>query len=323
MPLAAMLKRFSESIKKEIKRCRRILVVAHVNPDPDAVGSALALTRILRSLGKDVTVYITGFSAERYEGLPGAAEIERREPRKNFDLIFGLDYGRLWRLGIDKILSRSHPVMISIDHHPRQEQAGDIVWLDAQKSSVSEMIYDLAKALNFPIDERTALYLLFGIIGDTVGLSTQSVTSQLLEKVVDLVKRGGSLEKVQTLRQEWASLALMKIAAKAMSRTKIYPKEKLAVSWVRKQEWKENGLDPDALSFVANDLRMIRGVLVSLLLVEQTAKWYGHLRSRAESRVNLGKIAESFGGGGHKNAAGFTSNLPRPKIVSKIRQALR
>lgn len=318
-----MPKRFFASAKAEIKRARHILVCAHINPDPDAVGSALALARMLTQSGKRVTIFITGFSPVRYEGLPGIETIHRRLPRDPYDLVFALDYGKFKRLSIAALFERVRPPrLVSIDHHPQQDQRGNAVWIDTAKSSVAEMIYDLAKALALPIDARTAHYILFGIVGDTVGFSTPSSTPELLGKVIDLMKRGASLPKMQALMQEWSSPALMKLTAEALLRTEILPRKRFAYSWIRENEWRSAGVEPDALSFIANDLRLIRGIAVSLLLVEQNGKWYGHLRSRAESRKHLGKIAERFGGGGHAHAAGLQTSMPRNRVVKKILAAL-
>jgi phosphoesterase RecJ-like protein len=319
-----MPKSFFESIKNEIKRSRQILVCSHVNPDPDAIGSTLALCRMLKKLKKRVTAFIPGFEAYRYEALAEIKSIHRRLPSASYDLVLALDYGKFHRLSIDSLFKDSAlPRLITIDHHPKQDQRGNIIWIDTKKAAVAEMVYDLAKALKLPIDSKTALFLLFGIAGDTVGFSTPSTTPLLLEKVSDLMKRGGSLSKAQSIIKEWSSLGLVKLAGQALLRAKTNPRKRFAWSWVREREWKAKGVEPEELSFIANNLRLVRGIMTSLLLVEQNGKWYGHLRSRGESKADLGKIAERlFGGGGHIHAAGFAIKLPRARIVKKILDAL-
>lgn len=316
-------KGFLASAKAEFRLARRVLVASHINPDPDAVSSALALARLLKRSGKRVTIFLAGFSRTRYEGLHGIRTVKSRLPREPYDLVVGLDYGKLKRLFISALLEQPvMPRLISIDHHPKQDQRGNAVWIDPAKSSTAEMIYDLAKALALPIDSRTAFYLLFGIVGDTVGFSTPSSTASLFKKVIDLMERGGSLTKAQELTKEWLSPELMKLAAKALLRAKLVPQKQFAYSWVTEKEWKSAGVESGTLSIVANNLRAIRGISVSLLLVEQRGKWHCHLRSRAESRKHLGKLAERFGGGGHAHAAGFETKLPRDTIVKQITASL-
>jgi phosphoesterase RecJ-like protein len=110
----------------------------------------------------------------------------------------------------------------------------------------------------------------------------------------------------------------MKLAATALLRARVVPQKRFAYTWVREEEWKRRGVEPDALSFLANDLRMIRGIAVSLFLVEKEGKWEGHLRSRGEYKKNLGAIAARFGGGGHVHAAGFSTTLPLRTILTRI-----
>lgn len=317
-----MIKVF-ESIKEEVDRAKHIVVCAHVSPDPDAVGSTMALGTMLEDLGKRVYFFIPGFSEDRYRGIPEVHKIQSRLPQSKTDLIFALDYGKMQRLEIDEILEKDKPVLVSIDHHPPQDQQGRIVWVDPEKSSVAEMIYNLARALEWPIKEKSAFYILFGIIGDTVGLSTPSVTPELLKVVIDLMEHGASLEKAQTIRHEVSSLEQVKISAQALLRTEFYPDEKLAVTWVPMEDWRASGVDPSSFTGLANELKWVRGVMVSLVLIEQDNKWYGHLRGRAESKADLGKVAEALGGGGHRNASGFTSTLSREDIIRKVCSLLK
>jgi len=311
------------SIKKEIDRAKHILVCAHVNPDPDAVGSVLSLGVLLVQRGATVSFFITGFRAERYAGVPEISRIKTSIPRRKVDLVIGLDYGRMQRLEIDALIARDHPRILTIDHHPHQDQQGSVVWVDASKSSVSEMVYDLAKGLHWPLFDSVPFSILFGIIGDTVGLSTPGVTHQLLAKVADLMRRGASLEKAQSIRQEISSLPLLKLSAKAIARAKVDFREEFAYAWITMKEWKSAGVEPSSFTGIANDLKLVRGIKVSLVLAEHAKKWYGHLRSRADCAVDLGKVAEAFGGGGHTHAAGFTSTRSRAAIIKKVRALLK
>ncbi|MBI2634017.1 MAG: DHH family phosphoesterase, partial [Parcubacteria group bacterium] len=298
------------------------------SPDFDAVSSALALGRILHALGRKPTLYIPAFEPEKWEELPEAKKIQSKLPERKVDLVFGVDYARMDRVGVEPLLLRDEPFFVSIDHHPPQDQKGDVVWIDPSKAATAEMIYDLSRAWKVKIDPQTAFLLTLGIVGDTVGLSVEG-SPRLLKVVADLVKAGADLSKAQTLYDEWSSLHELQLLGQVASRGHFDKKLGFAYSFVTKRdkekfrEAADRSSQSENTSRFANILRSVRGVEISLILVEENGSWYGHLRSRQESKVDLGKIANHFGGGGHVHAAGLKTKLPKSRIISEIKKLLR
>lgn len=315
-------------VKKKVKEAKHILVAAHVSPDFDAVSSVLALAGILHALGKRTTLYIPAFEAGKWQELPEAKKIQAKLPEKKVDLVFGVDYAKMDRVGVEPVLLRDSPFFVSIDHHPVQDQRGDIVWIDTSKAATAEMIYDLARAWKVKFDRETAFYLTLGIVGDTVGLSVGG-SPRLLNVVADLVKAGADLSKAQTLYDEWSSLHELKLLGEIAGRGHFDKKLGFAYSFVTKRDKEKfreavnRSSHSENTSRFANILRAVRGVEIALLLVEENGAWYGHLRSRQESKVDLGKIANHFGGGGHIHAAGLKTKLSLRKTVSEIKKLLR
>ncbi|MBI2633973.1 MAG: hypothetical protein HYW80_01540, partial [Parcubacteria group bacterium] len=105
-------------LKKKVKTAKHILVASHVSPDFDAVSSALALGRILHALGRKATLYIPAFEPEKWEELPEAKKIQSKLPERKVDLVFGVDYAKMERVGVEPVLLRDTPFFVSIDHHP-------------------------------------------------------------------------------------------------------------------------------------------------------------------------------------------------------------
>lgn len=309
-------------IKEKIREAKHILVVAHASADFDAASAVLALARMLEQSGKHVSVYVESIMSSSVKLLSGAERIKKKLPKEKADLVFGLDHGKMERLRIAPLMERDNPFLIAIDHHPPQDQQGDIVWVDSKKASTTMMIYELARKIRLPIDAETAHLLLFGLVSDTDGLTQENATPQALRVVAELVKRGASLAKVQAFISEWDSKEAVCAFAKIISRAEIDYRLRLLVAKVSRNDIKKWNVESGTISGFANSLRMIRGVEIALLLVEQKNHWQGHLRSRAESQADLGLIAHHFDGGGHFHAAGFKTALPARKIITKVKELL-
>jgi|GEM_PF-4204407 len=311
-------------IKEKIKAARHILVAAHVKPDFDALVSVLALGAVLRKLGKNkkASLFIPQFHAEKWGAIDGAEKIKSTFPKEKVDLVFGLDYAKMERLGVEKILERDRPYLISVDHHPLQDQRGDILWVDFRKSSVAEMVFELARAWNVTLKSSTAQLLLLGIVGDTAGLATDKVTPEVLRIVAELVGAGADLPKTQMMLEEWESTDDFILLSRIGKRAKADRRLRFIVSTVTERDQRQFPSASELSSRIVNLLRAVRGMKIALVLVREKNYWYGHLRSRAESKIDLGKVAQHFGGGGHFHAAGFRTTLPAPKIIRAVKNLL-
>jgi phosphoesterase RecJ-like protein len=308
-------------IKKKIKEANHILLASHVSADYDAAGSVLALERMLKR--KRVTIFIPSFDKEYLGLLPGAEKLKTKLPKEKVDVLIAVDHGRLDRAGVETIVKRDHPFFISIDHHPRQTQGGDIQWIDPTEPSTTVMVYKLAKEVGLEVDKQTAWFLLLGLASDTHNFSQPGVTVKTLETVIELLKKGASLSDVQSFLLEWSSPEEVKAFAHVVSKAKIdYPLKFISAA-VDLQTVKKLGVAREAISGFSNNLRMFRGVEVALLMVEQKNSWRCHLRSRPESTIDMGKVAAAFGGGGHFNAAGFKTQQKPAIVIRKIKMLLR
>lgn len=309
-------------IREKIQSAQHILVAGHVSADFDAVCAVLSLGRMLARSGKKVSLFLSSFLSPTAKEVPGAEAIRTKLPKEKVDLVFGVDHAKVERLAIDEVLSRDSPFFITIDHHPAQSQGGNLMWVDTTKASTTHMLYILAKELGLPIDSEAAALLLLGLVSDTDGLSQDNATPEAIRVVAELQELGASLSKAQTFISEWASPQEVNAFAAVVGRAKIdYGLRFLSVT-VSRSMVKRLKVDSGVISGFANALRMLRGVEISLLLVEEKSHFRVHLRSRAESKIDLGKIASHFDGGGHFHAAGFKSSLPARTIISKIKALL-
>jgi phosphoesterase RecJ-like protein len=313
-----------KSIGKEITKAKTILIASHINPDFDATGSSVGLYLILKKLGKNVSIASSfdGYSWDFFK------ELITDKQYRNYDLAILLDYGQFYRLDKKalKILKDQNIFLITLDHHFLQTQKGDLLLIDTSKSSTSEMVYDLAKAMNWQITKEAALALLTGIYYDTGGFTYERVNKNLFKKVGDLLRDPGMLSKIKSFENNWQNLEQLKLFAKYLKLAKI-DKQLSLVYCVIKEE--PQGINEKLLSFMhsklSDSLLEIKDIKISLVLRKlDWKKWKGSLRGASYlNKIDLNKIASYFNGGGHFNASGFESDLNSATIIKKIKELIK
>ncbi len=308
-----------EQILKEIKEARSIIIAAHQNPDPDAIGSTVGLWEILKDKfpQKNLWPYNPTPLQKRYWVLEGAKRIKNKPPRKKFDLLIVLDAGNLDRIQLRNYILRYKPKIIYIDHHENSNAKANIVWIEKDSPSTSELIYELAKNLKWPISKDASQALLIGIAGDTLNFSiapqkTFAIAAQLMKK------RPNFSEAIRHIFG-WPSLNMMYLFGKALLRAKFLRKKRLIWSYISQNEIRKYHAKAGELAYIANSLRNFSEAEVSLFLrPQEDGIWEGSLRSALDHPTNLAELAEKFNGGGHFHAAGFKTALPLDKILKEI-----
>jgi len=310
-----------QSIKEEVKKAKNILFLTHRAPDGDAIGSALALNLYSKKKKKDTYIYTLG-APHFLNFLPGFGEIKTKFPKnRNFDLIFALDYAGEERLEIPPHFLLDKKKIISIDHHPGGKRVGKIklIWLSV--SSTCEILYYFLKTTRENIDKDIATCLLTGILTDTAGFSFMRKSS---EKVVgELLRTGAELSEIMK-RYNSLPLSRANILATMISRIKRDRKFDILWSWLsfddfRKENerrfFQEPPIFPDFLSHIDKPK-------IHLLLIKyKNGKVKGSLRSR--EGIDVSKVAENLGGGGHKSASGFKTTGTIEQVLEKVKRKLK
>lgn len=320
-----------KEIKEEIKKAKKIVILTHRAPDGDAIGGMLALYLYLKSKKKRVFSYCSNFP--RYLGfLSGSEEIQRKIlPEENFDLIFTLDYADAKRIGTPLNFKIDEKKVISIDHHliSSGKKIGKIKIIDISASSVCEILYNFLKTTGEKITKDIATCLLTGIFSDTIGFSHLKEPSR--EAVIEILKKGAEISAISE-RYFRMTFPQAKLLQRVMERLEKDEKNSLIYSWISFKDLseikknfgkgkvselylQEPPIFPDFISH-------INGANLYLFLVEfKTGKIKGSLRSLG--RVNVAKIAEEFGGGGHKEASGFFTKGTIQSALEEVKKALK
>ena len=308
-------------IKDKIFSEDNIVVISHVNPDGDAIGSGLALTLGLKKMGKNVRFILQDKYPDSVKFLNEINIVEQYDENNEykFDLSICVDGATDDRLGKAKELLKDRFV-INIDHHISNTLYGKLNYVE-EISSTSELIYKFLKFCEIDIDINMAEALYTGLVNDTGNFSHDNVTEKTFEMAVELKRIGASNSKVVREFFNTKSLPAIKLLGIAMYEMEYNENKKLAYYFMSKETLdKYNGRKEDTEGIVEK-LISFKEAEVSLFLREdKIGVIKGSMRSKHDIDVN--EIASIFGGGGHRKAAGFTSELPAEEIIKKVLERL-
>jgi len=304
----ASYKKFFAYVEK--KENDKFLLIAHERPDGDTIAAILAMSKLLRSLDKKVTAVSHDGVPEVFQFLNGWQKVRGDFLLADYQAIILLDNGDLKRTGyLDRILlakSRGIPI-INIDHHPKNDiwKIAKVNIVNEKASSTCEIIFDIYKKLEIEIDRDTATALLTGIYTDTGGFQHSNTAPETLGIISNLLSKGASLKLISDNISNYRSVAMLKLWGIVLDRIEYRNDLKLVYSVITRKDMKNCGAKEEDLAGVVNLISSIPGEQATLLLYElPDGKIKGSLRTES-SKVDVSRIAEIFGGGGHKKASGF------------------
>ncbi len=295
-------------------------ITTHIKPDGDGVGSSLGLCWLLRSLGKNAEVIVHGEVPIAYRDLPGADEIRNINAIDGeYDAVFVIECSDADRPGIAGLADE---FIVNIDHHATSEHFGTINWIDATASAVGEMIYNLCKAIGGRITTDIAECVYLALVTDTGSFHYSNTSERTLKVASELVKAGARPEKVSEAvynNYPWSRIELMR---RVLDTVKRDPTGRIA-SMRQTIEMNESAraIDGDNNGFVNIPLAAREVVAVVYMREVGPNRFRASLRSKGI--VNVAKVAETFGGGGHKNAAGLRIDGDWDERESELVAALR
>jgi len=325
-------KEIFKEIKKEIDKSKKILLLTHRAPDGDGIGAILALYDYFKKRKKKVFVFSNN-PPYYLSFLKNYTQIKKSiPPKEKFDLILALDYADDRRIDLPPNLNIKKEKIISIDHHLDAKIIGDLSFVDSKASSVCEIIYDFLKFLKAKITIEMANALLTGIFTDTVGF--ERVFSRKTKKIiVELLSKGAEIEKIVNSYYN-ITLFQAKLLEKILSRIKEEEDLKLIYSWLSfsdfseiKKEFKNKKESSELFlqepPIFPDFLARIGSADVYLFLIKlKKDKIKASLRSRTK-KINLAKIAEKKGGGGHKEAAGFFMKGSLKEAIDFVKEEIK
>lgn len=285
------------------------LFIIHKKPDGDTLGSALAMAGWLESEGREARVFCRDLPAAYYGFLKGFDRVVTdravfTDPKP--DVLVVLDSGDLKYAGVEEIINEldEMPPIINIDHHKTNQNYGTINLVDADISSTSELVYQFFTQNNIRIDKHMATALLVGVLTDTGNFTNPATTFGSMHVASELVAHGARTNEISKSLLKNRSIDALRLWGKTLSRLEENKKLNMAYTVIKQDDLKDIEAPSEAVEGVANFLNMLLNVDLVLVLQEnQDNTVKGSLRS---TNIDVSRIAEKLGGGGHKRAAGFT-----------------
>ena len=312
-------KQVPSPITAALLQADNILIASHVFPDADALGSQLAFGEILESLGKKIFYYCEEFVSTMYEFLPGSEKLTNDLPDLAlFDAAVAVDCGDRFRLGKERdALLRIHPFIV-IDHHAGHRDFGDISWVEADRSSTAEMIFDLALALNADISYNAAYCLFTAIVSDSGSFKYDSTTAYTFDVASHLLNRGVIPSEVAAKLFDNYSVNRLHLLEKVLGSLELYADGQVAVISATNEMFEASGAKPEDTEEFINLPRALRSVKVAVFLKE-AEDGYIKVSLRAKGECDVSQVASKYGGGGHRNAAGYRV---KDKTLAEIQDEL-
>jgi phosphoesterase RecJ-like protein len=312
-----------------------ILLVAHVNPDGDSLGSALALGLAVRSLGgrPRVTFDSEPFAVPRtlrflagQELLADPASVVGRP-----GLVICLDAASRPRLGRLGRLTEPHgvgqaggdpsvPGVVVIDHHASNTRFGELNLVDRDAPSTSAMVVDLIDALGVALDADMAAAIYTGLVTDTGSFRFAATTPAVHALAARLLATGIRHDLISQALWDTHRFGYVKLLGTVLGRARLEPEHDLVWSWCGESDLRVAGLDYDEIEGFIDTLRTVSEAEVALICKQDGTAWKASVRSRGG--VDVGALCSGLGGGGHQLAAGFTARMELAPLMDRVRAAL-
>ena len=305
------------TVKQAIKKFNEFLITSHINPEGDAIGSQIAIARLLRKLGKKSVMLDDSPVPNVLRFMKGSEDISKEMPRDfNFQAIIILDSPDLARIGRVKEFIKKDSVIINIDHHISNVNFGKFNWVEPDFSSAGEMVYDLFKAFKAKIDLDDAIALYAAIMTDTGSFKYSNTVSKTHRIAAELVDIGVKPYEMHTKIYETSSIQDTNLLGEVLQTMKLTEDGKIAWLWVTKEMLKKTKASLEGTEGIINFARSIDGVEIAILFRETGTDERVKVSFRSKGNVDVNKLAGSFGGGGHPTASGCTV-LGKPEDVEK------
>jgi bifunctional oligoribonuclease and PAP phosphatase NrnA len=315
----------TEQVLEELRAADKLLLTTHENPDGDALGSLLATHWILQQLGKDSLMYMSPdefplpweYRELTFEGLVGAPPDDMGER-----VVVFLDCGNIDRMPID-FVKREGSHIVNIDHHHDNTRFGTVNLVVPTASSTAEIVYGLAKELGAEITPRIADALYVALVTDTGRFMYENTTPEAHLMAADLIRAGVDPHRVFRRLFEDVPFRRLQLLQRALGSVERYDGGTLTVCHLETRDFEETGaLETDSEGIVVH-MRAVEGTKVAVMVRELLGARDGRRKvslRATDGAVDVSLVARELGGGGHRQAAGFTTALPYPELIHRLRE---
>ncbi len=310
-----------ERVANEIRSRDRFILTAHEGPDGDALGSLLGMHHLLKQLGKDSVMFLASKEFPlpiEYRFLP-LEEVFHEAPADMADraAIF-LDCGNIDRMPVD-FLAADGVFTINVDHHHDNTLFGDVNLVEVDASSTAEIVYELAVLLGAKITPEMASALYVGLVTDTGKFMYENTNARTHRIAADLIETGVQVDETYRRLYEHVPIEKLRLLSRALDGIQYHCEDRLVLAYIGAADYEASGAGEEMTEGIIDHLRSVEGARVAALIRDLGDRGRAarkvSLRS-SDGEVDVSAIARMHGGGGHKRAAGFSTDLELEALVS-------
>ena len=314
-----------DQVVEELRQADKLLLTTHENPDGDALGSLLATHQILTLLGKDALMFMAAdefplpheYRYMDFQGVLNEPPVDVHERT----IVF-LDCGNIDRMPVD-FLQQDNLHILNIDHHHDNTRFGTVNLVVGNASSTAEIVYAIAKELGVELTPPIAEALYVAIVTDTGRFMYENTTAETHRVAADLIDAGVDLHSVYRRLYEDLPFGRLELLGRALNRVERLDGGALTYTYLTREDYEQTGsLETDSEGIV-DHIRAVEGTKVAVLVRDLLSEDRAGVRKvslrATDGRVDVSRIARGHGGGGHRQAAGFSTELPVEELVERLR----
>jgi phosphoesterase RecJ-like protein len=291
-------------IRDEILRRQRFLLTSHARPDGDSIGSQLAMAFALDALGKQVRIVNADAAPEHYNDFPGMERIEiaRRATAADIDAVIVMECSDLSRSGVEGL---ENAFIINIDHHAGNRSYGALNWHDESAAACGEMVFDLIQALGVPLSLEIATHIYLAILTDTGSFHHSHITPRTFDICRQTVEAGVEPATMARRVFDSNSFGKLKLIGALLDSMELLDEGRVAVLHMDDGMLEACGCTNNDTEGLIN-LPLTAREIQAVVFFKSGPDGEMRVSMRSKYDVDVRRVANEFGGGGHKNAAGFT-----------------
>lgn len=315
-----------ERAAQAIQSANSIVLASHVNPDGDTLGSCLALAHALKAAGKTVTLLSHDGVPDILKWMPGQEWVERETPARDFDLAVVCDTGTVERIGRAKPAVEAARQTLTIDHHAAEGEFGEIRIVDSTAAATGELVFTLLTAMGLPLTKPIAQCLLCALVTDTGSFRYMNVTPRTFEIASELMRCGACPAEIAELVFDCRSYASLRLLGRALDSLQTRMEGRIAWAHIRASDFAELGATDEETEGIVTHVRAVRTAQVGAFFREIPRKQV-RISLRARDGFDVNRVANVFGGGGHRLAAGCSMPPPLEEaeraVLAEIERQMR
>ncbi|HHY27724.1 MAG TPA: bifunctional oligoribonuclease/PAP phosphatase NrnA [Desulfitobacterium dehalogenans] len=316
-----MMNSVINQMAEELRKAPKVALFSHVSPDGDCLGSMLGISLALEALGKEVAMINPDPIPRNLSFLPGVDKIARSMPNPLPETLLFVDCADLQRVQLQREDLPAEAVILNLDHHISNQNFGRINWVDSHAAASGELAYALIRRLNVELTQEIAANLYTALLTDTGCFKYSNTTSKTHQIAGELIDAGINLGDIHHFVFDQTPMVKLELLRRGLNQLQIFAEGQIGMMTLRKQDFEESGAEESLSEGLIDHARTIEGVEVAVLFKESKPDTI-RVSLRSNRWLDVNRIADSFGGGGHKRAAGCTLHVSLEEAKQMVRQTI-